>query len=853
MADTYTIQFRRGMYADFDTSKIRPGEPVAILGNDPSVPSGKALYIAFAANDVRRLCSIEDISEMVNAGEFVGPQGPKGEKGDKGDPGEKGADGTVAFESLTPEQKESLRGISIESASVDTDGNLTITFSDGDSEDVGNIMGPQGIPGSKGDKGVGIKKITDYYALSSSNTDKAFGQVWLTTPPTMTAEKKYLWHWQRTDYTDGSFYSTEKGVIGVYGEQGPKGDKGDVGPKGDNMSDEQAQQIEQNKTDIASLKTETSSLKEDIAYRDMVNGGKNLIGNEANRLYAVGYLPIGTKLTMSMKDGGLLTGANLLIYDNNKNQVNYWNAFNDNKKRTFATKNDIYYIALSSVDPDRPMQIEIGSNATEFENYVPNVSESMNLAEIECEKLRKLNKESLDIVSAIKTGIAQSLIFSSFGYYKSGSMKQNLGGIGEKISADYYNAGEAGSSSIQSLFGKLQESITYSDTKTLYVLITSSISGGITLHVSCAPNWEPSSNPLVGRISLKKGTNFYKVDLNKQYADEYYTSPKDFSNVLFEFASVSAFENLVFDAYIFDNSNLYVILTSFDLSEYYTKNEIDSLIENSSYNYKIIFWGDSLTAGAGGNGTTYPKVCADELGITSYLNAGVGGETANTIASRNGANNMIIPIGDVNGTYSIGDLKDAYGTNILPLRQGTGGNTVNPILVNGHKCTLSLSQTSSTDANATYTITGYTGEPTKYPIPCKFSGCNLTSDITVIFVGQNGPSFEQRLSIIDSIVSRTNGKYVVLTLSSGTEEQMRTQEATMLSKYGNHLFKTREMLANYGMSMMGMTPTDEDTSAITNGAVPPSLRADRVHLNANGYTALGKMLAAHIRALGYVD
>lgn len=200
MADTYTIQFRRGMYADFDTSKIRPGEPVAILGNDPSVPSGKALYIAFAANDVRRLCSIEDILEMVNAGEFVGPQGPKGEKGDKG------ADGTVAFESLTPEQKESLRGISIKSASVDTDGNLTITFSDGDSEDVGNIMGPQGIQGPKGDKG-------------------------------------------------------------DVGPQGLKGDKGDVGPKGDNMSDKQAAQIEQNKTDIASLKKETGSLKEDISTK----------------------------------------------------------------------------------------------------------------------------------------------------------------------------------------------------------------------------------------------------------------------------------------------------------------------------------------------------------------------------------------------------------------------------------------------------------------------------------------------------------------------------------------------------------------------------------------------------------
>ena len=232
MANTYTIQFRRGMYSDFDTSKIRPGEPVAILGNDPSVPSGKALYIAFAANDVRRLCSIEDILEMVNAGEFVGPQGPKGEKGDKGDPGEKGADGTVAFESLTPEQKESLRGISVTAVNIDVGGNLTITFSDGDSENVGNIIGPQGAQGPKGDKGVGVEKITDYYALSSTNTDKAFGQVWLTTPPTMTAEKKYLWHWQRTDYTDGSFYSTEKGVVGVYGEQGPKGDPGPQGEKG---------------------------------------------------------------------------------------------------------------------------------------------------------------------------------------------------------------------------------------------------------------------------------------------------------------------------------------------------------------------------------------------------------------------------------------------------------------------------------------------------------------------------------------------------------------------------------------------------------------------------------------------
>jgi hypothetical protein len=251
------------MYADFDTSKIRPGEPVAILGNDPSVPSGKALYIAFAANDVRRLCSIEDISEMVNAGEFVGPQGPKGEKGDKGekgaegpagpqgprgekgdkgDPGEKGADGTVAFESLTPEQKESLRGISITAVSIDTDGNLTITFSDGDSENVGNIIGPQGPQGPQGEKGdVGPQgpqgpqgekgeQGNDGTSLNILGTKESEADL------PLSAEKNdaYLingemWVFNGTNWNNAGRI---QGPQGPQGPVGPKGEQGDAGVRG---------------------------------------------------------------------------------------------------------------------------------------------------------------------------------------------------------------------------------------------------------------------------------------------------------------------------------------------------------------------------------------------------------------------------------------------------------------------------------------------------------------------------------------------------------------------------------------------------------------------------------------------
>lgn len=252
MAGTYTIQFRRGMYADFDTSKIRPGEPVAILGNDPSVPSGKALYIAFAANDVRRLCSIEDISEMVNAGEFVGPQGPKGEKGDKGDPGEKGVDGTVAFESLTPEQKESLRGVSITAVSIDVDGNLTITFSDGDSENVGNIIGPQGVPGPKGDKGdVGPQGPQGLQGPQGEKGEQGNDGTSLNVLGTkeseadlpLSAEKNdaYLidgemWVFDGTNWNNAGKIQGPQGPVGPQGpkgDQGPQGVKGDPGEKGE--------------------------------------------------------------------------------------------------------------------------------------------------------------------------------------------------------------------------------------------------------------------------------------------------------------------------------------------------------------------------------------------------------------------------------------------------------------------------------------------------------------------------------------------------------------------------------------------------------------------------------------------
>ena len=108
-----------------------------------------------------------DVQKKLDNGEFVGAQGPKGEKGDtgaqgprgeKGDTGErgpqgetgatgpqgpKGKDGEVTFESLTDEQKASLRG---EPGAKGEKGEKGDPGAQGE-------KGEKGDPGAKGEKG----------------------------------------------------------------------------------------------------------------------------------------------------------------------------------------------------------------------------------------------------------------------------------------------------------------------------------------------------------------------------------------------------------------------------------------------------------------------------------------------------------------------------------------------------------------------------------------------------------------------------------------------------------------------------------------------------------------------------
>lgn len=98
-----------------------------------------------------------------------------------------------------------------------------ITYTNGTSTTTAAIC-VTGERGQKGDSGVGIRSVTNYYAVSSSNTTQPTS--WSTSIPTMTATNKYLWNYEVLLLTDGTEQTTKARVIGVYGDKGNTGNTG---------------------------------------------------------------------------------------------------------------------------------------------------------------------------------------------------------------------------------------------------------------------------------------------------------------------------------------------------------------------------------------------------------------------------------------------------------------------------------------------------------------------------------------------------------------------------------------------------------------------------------------------------
>ncbi len=283
-------------------------------------------------------------------------------------------------------------------------------------------------------------------------------------------------------------------------------------------------------------------------------------------------------------------------------------------------------------------------------------------------------------------------------------------------------------------------------------------------------------------------------------------------------------------------------------------------------------WGDSLTRGVGVGDSyskAYPYVLYELLADRKVINCGVGGENTISIASRQGGlPNIVKPFTIPTDTSKVEiKLTNIYGNSSGILLQG--GSALDPetgkyvMTAQINPCTIqNIEGTLTYDNGKYYFSRSENGEAVivSRPTPLITYAMNSMRDnINIIWIGTNG-GYTTSTELIETIramieyMNPINKKYIVIGihhLVSSVTETFGTIEKSMTLAFGRHYINERDYILKYGLSDAGITPTEEDTSAISQGEIPPSLLDDTVHYNAKGYNIIANLVNERGKELGY--
>jgi lysophospholipase L1-like esterase len=281
-----------------------------------------------------------------------------------------------------------------------------------------------------------------------------------------------------------------------------------------------------------------------------------------------------------------------------------------------------------------------------------------------------------------------------------------------------------------------------------------------------------------------------------------------------------------------------------------------------SFEKKLIDIGDSLTAGAGGDGNNMSKTTSNLLGKEWVVkNMGVGGENTLTIGARQGGipmyikESITIPKDGSKVEISFGLFSSYNDKNIHPLLQGSAG--VNPCYIDSIECKLTINQGKYYINRVNPNTTDYKTEP-KSTLFTALS--KETKGIATIFIGQNGgyKSPDDFLNQVDLFVKHKGDENLIIITSHGNGDSITVQP--LKNKYGNKLIDLKEYMSTRAiydaikfnlLSDNGEYPTTEDLERMKKNYAPKTLLKDGIHFNSIGYELLGRLRYEKGKELGY--
>jgi len=283
---------------------------------------------------------------------------------------------------------------------------------------------------------------------------------------------------------------------------------------------------------------------------------------------------------------------------------------------------------------------------------------------------------------------------------------------------------------------------------------------------------------------------------------------------------------------------------------------ISSFDKNNKYkgDKVLIDIGDSLTAGAGGEGTTMSNVTLKLLkGNWIVKNRGVGGENSLTIGARQGGipmyikDTITIPANGSSVEIPNGIYSSYNNKNIYPLIQGEGG--LNPCYINGIECTLkrnSKTEKYSIKRNRRSSESYTTKPKTNIVTQLSFE----TKGIATIFIGQNGgyENPEDLLNQINQFVKHKGDENIIIITSHGNGNSKIVKP--IKKKYGKRLIDLKKYMSEKAiydaiefdlLPNNGKYPTNEDLERMDKNQTPKTLLKDGIHFNSIGYELLGRL------------
>lgn len=280
---------------------------------------------------------------------------------------------------------------------------------------------------------------------------------------------------------------------------------------------------------------------------------------------------------------------------------------------------------------------------------------------------------------------------------------------------------------------------------------------------------------------------------------------------------------------------------------------------NQGISSEINCFGDSLTYGAGAIGTnmlTYPQELQNILYPRLVNNQGIGGQTMEQIACRQGAKPIYITLTG-NGFNGVNDvIISNISTQFLSTPSDSNVRYASGIL-NGVPCLITRTVVNSVE---TYVIRGANSSVAQVPANSIFhpdSAYNAMQTIQILWWGRNNvPNLNGLETLLaNGIANMTIPRRVLIIgvkpalneiIGSVNYNACINMNGILKEQYPNNYIEITPPTA-IEMNQIMYSPNSQDNIDISNGIFPTGMHLDNTHLNGYGYKIIANRVAVKIK------